>query len=38
MFIYDTFYNRLDGAAESKLAYTTDDDRFWLIEIEIKLL
>jgi hypothetical protein len=38
MFIYNMIYKWIDRAAERKLAYTTDDDRFGLIEIEIKLL
>jgi hypothetical protein len=38
MFIYDMVYKRFVRAAKSKLAYTTDDDRFWLIKVEIKLL
>jgi hypothetical protein len=38
MFIYNMIYKRLNRAAERKLAYTTDDDRFGLIEVEIKLL
>jgi hypothetical protein len=38
MFIYNMIHKRLDRATESKLAYTTDDDRFWLVEVEIQLL
>jgi hypothetical protein len=35
MFIYNMIYKRLNRAAESKLAYTIDDNRFWLVKVEI---
>jgi hypothetical protein len=38
MFIYNMVYKRLDRAAERKFAYSTDNDRFRLIEVEIELL
>jgi hypothetical protein len=38
MFIYDMVYKCFVRAAKSKLAYTTNDNRFWLIKVKIKLL
>jgi hypothetical protein len=33
MFIYNIIYKQLNRAAKRKLAYTTDNDRFRLIEV-----
>jgi hypothetical protein len=38
MLIHNMVHKRLNRAAESELAYTTDDNRFWLIHVEIELL
>lgn len=38
MLIHNMVYNRLDRAAESELTYATDDDGFWLVQVEIELL
>jgi hypothetical protein len=38
MLIHNLVYNRLDGATESELTYATDDDGFWLLQVEIELL
>jgi hypothetical protein len=38
MLLHNMVHDRFDRAAESELACTTEDNRFWLIHVQIELL